>query len=90
MSWSDDWNGLRIIFIAGNESADQGVDDYDFRVSARAARDKDIIINALYAGNREQGIVEKWHEIAQHGGGTFSVIDPASSWANAGDASSPR
>ena len=77
MSWSDDWNGLRIIFIAGNESADQGVEDYDFRVSAKAAHDEDIIINALYAGNREQGVVEKWHEIAQHGGGTFSAIDPA-------------
>ena len=78
MSWSDDWNGLRIIFIAGNESADQGVEDYDFRVSAKAAHDEDIIINALYAGNREQGVVEKWHEIAQHGGGNFSAIDPAS------------
>ncbi len=77
MSWSEERGALKLIFVTGNESADQGVEDYDFRVSARAARDEDIIINALYAGNREQGVVEKWHEIAQHGGGTFSAIDPA-------------
>ncbi len=75
MSWSPEWDALRIVFVAGNESADQG--DEDFRVAARAARDRDIIVNALYAGNREQGVVEKWHEVAQAGEGNFSAIDPA-------------
>ena len=76
MSWSREWNALRIIFVAGNESADQGVEDYDFRIAARAARDDDIIINALYAGNRDQGRIEQWHEVARHGDGNFSAIDP--------------
>jgi hypothetical protein len=75
MSWSPAWNGLRIVFVAGNEPVDQG--DEDFRVAARAARDRDIIVNALFAGNREQGIIEKWHELAQAGEGNFSAIDPA-------------
>ena len=75
MSWSPEWDALRIVFVAGNEPADQG--DEDFRVAARAARDRDIIVNALYAGNREQGVVEKWHEVAQTGEGNFSAIDPA-------------
>ncbi len=77
MSWSRDYDALRVVFIAGNESADQGVEDIDFRIAARAASDRDIIINALYAGNREQGVVEKWHEVAQAGKGNFSAIDPA-------------
>ena len=75
MSWSPEYDALRIVFVAGNEAADQG--DEDFRVAASAARDRDIIVNALYAGNREQGVVEKWHEVAQTGAGNFSAIDPA-------------
>ena len=76
MSWSPNWNALRIVFVAGNESADQDVENHDFRVVTRAARDRDIIVNAIYAGNREQGVVEQWHEVARHGEGNFSAIDP--------------
>lgn len=75
MSWSRDRDALRVVFVAGNEPADQG--DEDFRVAAGVARDRDIIVNALYAGNREQGVVEKWHEVAKTGEGNFSAIDPA-------------
>jgi hypothetical protein len=77
MSWTPAWDALRIVFIAGNEDADQGVESFDFRIEAEAARDRDIIINALYAGNREQGVSEKWHEVAQAGKGNFSAIDPS-------------
>ena len=77
MSWSYDWNALRIVFLAGNEAADQGMESHDFRVATRAARDRGIIVNALYAGNREQGIVERWDEIARGAEGNFSAIDPA-------------
>jgi len=77
MSWSPEYDALRVIFVAGNESADQGVKDDDFRIAVRAARDRGIIVNALYAGNRDQGVVEKWHEVAQAGEGNFSAIDPA-------------
>jgi hypothetical protein len=75
MSWSPEWDAMRIVFVAGNEPVDQG--DEDFQVAARAARDREIIVNALFAGNREQGVVEKWHELAQAGEGNFSAIDPA-------------
>jgi hypothetical protein len=77
MDWSRDWNAMRVIFIAGNESADQGLEDFDFRIATQAARDKSIVINALYAGNREQAVIEKWPEIAREGAGNFSAIDPA-------------
>ena len=77
MSWAQDYNGLRVVFVAGNESADQGVEDDDFRIAARAARDRDIIVNALYAGNRDQGVIELWPEVARAGEGNFTAIDPA-------------
>ena len=69
MSWSPEWNALRILFVAGNESADQDADNFDFRTEARAAQDRDIIINAMYAGNHEQAIVEHWPEVARAGSG---------------------
>jgi hypothetical protein len=77
MSWSRDREALRVIFVAGNEPADQGAESHDFRVAARAARARDIIVNALYAGNREQAVVEKWPELARGGAGNFSAIDPS-------------
>lgn len=75
MSWSPDPEGLRLVFIAGNESADQGVEQVDFRLVAEDARRADILINALYAGARETAVSEKWPEIARAGGGNFSAID---------------
>ena len=77
MSWSPEHSALRVVFVAGNESADQGIEHDDFRIAARAARDRAIIVNALYAGNRDQGVTEKWHEVAQAGEGNFSAIDPS-------------
>jgi hypothetical protein len=75
MSWSRDPRALKIIFVAGNESADQARNRYDFRYIAERARGGDIVVNAIYAGNREQGVAEHWHEVAIHGGGNFAAID---------------
>ncbi len=75
MSWRRDRDALRLVFIAGNESADQGVQAHDFRVAARDARKNDILVNAIHAGSREQGVVDAWDQLARHGGGTFSSID---------------
>jgi hypothetical protein len=75
MSWSTDPRALKIIFVAGNESADQAANSFNFRYVAEQARGRGITINAIYAGNREQGIQESWQQVAQHGGGNFSAID---------------
>jgi len=75
MNWSSDPKALRLIFVAGNESADQGSTFYNFRNVSQVARAKDIIINAIYAGSRERGIGEQWANVASLGGGSFSAID---------------
>jgi len=77
MRWSKDPKALRVIFVAGNESADQGVDSHDFRLAVKTARNRGIIVNALYAGSREQAVVELWPELARGGQGNFAAIDPA-------------
>lgn len=75
LNWSMDPNALRVIFLAGNESADQRAAEHDFRTAARTATGKDIIINSVYAGNHEQGIAEKWDRVAQVAKGTYTAID---------------
>lgn len=75
LNWSTDPNALRVIFLAGNESADQRATEHDFRTAARTATNKDIIINSVYAGNHEQGIAEKWDRVAQVAKGTYTAID---------------
>ncbi len=75
MSWSHDPRAVKIIFVAGNESADQGAGYFNFRSVAETARGRGIIINAIYAGHRGRGIAEHWDQVALHGGGGFSAID---------------
>ncbi|MDO8629789.1 MAG: VWA domain-containing protein, partial [Phycisphaerales bacterium] len=75
MNWSRDPKALKLIFVAGNESADQAKDVYDFRREAALARQKGIIVNAVYAGNRDAGVQERWAEVASCGGGSYTAID---------------
>jgi len=75
MSWSRDPDGLRLVFLAGNESADQAVERVDFRAVAAEARRMDIVINALYAGPRDEAVTANWPEVARAGGGNFSAFD---------------
>ena len=75
MSWSPAPGALKIVFVAGNESADQAKEKFNFRYVAEKARARGIFINAIYAGGRNQGVAENWHEVAIHGGGDFSAID---------------
>jgi hypothetical protein len=75
MNWSSDPKALKVIFVAGNESADQAREVYDFRSVASMARGRGIIINAIYAGDRNAGTNERWAEVASCGGGNFASID---------------
>jgi hypothetical protein len=77
MSWSPDPRGLKLIFVAGNESADQAVEVVNFRTAAAAARSAGITVNAVYCGNWQAGVFEGWQELSRHGGGEYSAIDMA-------------
>ena len=75
MNWSSDPKALKLIFVAGNESADQAREVHDFRSVGSIARNRGIIINAIYAGDRNAGANERWAEVASCGGGNFTSID---------------
>jgi len=75
MNWSNAPNALKLIFVAGNESADQCSTRFNFRDVAREARRKGIIINSIYAGYPNVGVNEGWEQVADHGGGEYFAID---------------
>ena len=73
LSWGDDKNDLRLIFIAGNEPFTQGKINYKEAISQ--AKEKDVIINTLFCGNYQVGINTKWQDGAISGGGDYMNID---------------
>jgi hypothetical protein len=74
LSWNRSSSTLRVIFVAGNESADQ-----DRRVPVRRAvslaRRKGIFVNAIFCGNRSSSIASGWRQVASRGHGVFAAID---------------
>lgn len=76
LDWHASADALRMIFVAGNESADQ-----DERIAARTictkATQRGIDINAIYCvyGDDDSEVLPGWRELAGAGNGEFAMID---------------
>lgn len=72
--WAQGKDTLKIIFVAGNESAAQ-----DKQVSlgdvANMAKAKDILINPIYCGNPQATDAQGWLAFAGQTGGKYMTID---------------
>lgn len=77
LEWSRAPGAVRLLVVAGNESADQGALFHDFREEGAKARERGIKVSAIYAGTHEQGLRERWDEVARAGGGAYVAIDMA-------------
>lgn len=73
LTWSGG-NAARILFVAGNESADQDR-VAPFRDVVKAAADRGIRVNSIYCGNPDDGEAPGWREVASIGRGRFASID---------------
>lgn len=73
LEWSRYNDDLKLIFIAGNESFDQG--HFSYRDACNESKGKGIAINTIYCGGYEQGIRELWKEGASCGSGKYINID---------------
>jgi hypothetical protein len=74
LSWDSSARSLRIIFVAGNESAEQ--DPKIRNVDAcSSAVERDIVVNAIYCGRRNSGDASGYRRVAELGKGTFAAID---------------
>ncbi len=73
LAWDKRESTYKVIFIAGNEPFTQG--RVDARAASKEALGKDIIVNTIHCGSRQEGIDGSWHDGAALAGGDFLVID---------------
>jgi hypothetical protein len=73
LEWRNGPNDLKIIFIAGNESFNQG--NIPFSASIAQAVEKDVVVNTIFCGEWQTGTQLQWKEGATIGKGVYSTIN---------------
>jgi hypothetical protein len=73
LPWDNNAESYKVIFIAGNEDFLQGSIKYTDACSM--ARQKGVIVNTIYCGDRMQGIREHWNLLGECGNGSFTNIN---------------
>jgi hypothetical protein len=73
LRWNSSREGLKLIYIAGNEPFNQGAVSYE--ASCRWAAERDISINTIYCGDYRSGVGIFWKRGAEIGGGSYFSID---------------
>ena len=74
LQWSQDPNALQIVFVAGNESADQDPLLTTQGATALAAH-RGIVVNTLYCGSDNDGDAPGWRRVALNTNGMYASID---------------
>jgi hypothetical protein len=74
LKWSEDKDSLRIIFVCGNEPADQDK-EVTLDSVAVAAKAKGVHINTIYCGSPSHPEAAGWKEFAGIAGGKYANID---------------
>lgn len=74
LAWSSEPNALRLMIVAGNESADQ---DQTVRFQDACARSiaRGIMVDAIYCGADGDEIASGWRTVARLADGQFAAID---------------
>lgn len=73
LSWGNNKEDLKLLFIAGNEPFTQGRINYKEAVAQ--AKEKDVIVNTIFCGNYSNGISGMWKDGADLGGGDYMTIN---------------
>jgi len=73
LNWSSDSRDLKMVYIAGNEPFNQGPVSY--KEVCKLAMDKDVVVNTIYCGDRNQGIKEFWKDGASCSKGDYFNIN---------------
>lgn len=74
LDWHPSEGALRIVVVAGNESADQDA-ERNYRDVCRGLIERDVIVNAIYCGDKNDEIAPGWHDVALRADGQFATID---------------
>ena len=75
LSWSPSRDAVRVILVAGNESADQDP-EHPFRQLAGQALQRNAVVHAIHCarGGEPLDEVQGWRDLARCGGGEFGQI----------------
>lgn len=73
LNWGTDPGDYKVIFIAGNEDFLQG--NLQYTKACNEAKQKGVIVNTIYCGDKMQGIREHWNLNAECGSGSFTNIN---------------
>jgi hypothetical protein len=74
LKWSDDKDALRLMFVCGNEPANQDKEVTLDSIAAEA-KAKGILINTIYCGSPTHPEAEGWRQFASLAGGKYANID---------------
>lgn len=73
LNWDASPGNYKVVFIAGNEDFLQG--SIKFTDACALAKQKGIIVNTIYCGDRMQGIKEHWNLGGECGNGSYTNIN---------------
>jgi hypothetical protein len=73
LKWNAAKDQYKVIFIAGNEDFLQG--NVLYTNACAKAKEKGVIVNTIYCGDRQQGIREHWNLLGECGNGSFTNIN---------------
>jgi hypothetical protein len=73
LKWDTNPENYKVIFIAGNEDFLQG--DIHYTKACMEAKQKGVIVNTIYCGDKTIGISEHWNLAEECGNGSFSTIN---------------
>lgn len=73
LRWSSEGADIKTIFIAGNEPFSQGPISY--KQAINLAKEKNIVVNTIHAGTRQDGIAQGWEDGALVASGDYMHID---------------
>jgi hypothetical protein len=73
LTWGNDTNNMKLIYVCGNEAFNQGGINYKEAISS--ALKNDIYINTIFCGNVQEGVNTFWKDGADKGKGKFFNID---------------
>ncbi len=74
LGWSKELGALKLVIVAGNESAEQDTMVLAASASAEAIQ-HGILVNAIYCGNPADELAPGWQAVARAADGQFAAID---------------
>jgi Mg-chelatase subunit ChlD len=74
LEWSKDEQALKIVIVAGNESADQDR-EVTYAMACKGAIERGVMVDAIFCGAAAAPDAEGWRQVARLADGHFANID---------------